>query len=196
MDSDSEFPNIPIVHWECMPRPQMMAISVIKGMFQSQSLSQLTEPLQPEDLENLAPILKTMISGSCTIPSFILKLFQTTLDNMFGELKMDFDLLNNDYLYVKSVFVDNGAANNSSIRFERIMKLIQHAKITTLQIRNVHLTQDSFDNIVNYLANDDNHDQENCLQNAVKYSQCTQTNSRHVAGKCIMNRKQLKSSFD
>eukprot|EP01083_Nonionella_stella_P116278 345387_1 len=89
--------------------PHMVAINVMKGLFKHQTLKQLPMPLEPEDLEDIGRVLEDIIARkSSSVPSFIIELFNTSINNMFGELNIDFNLLNNDYLYVKSVFVLHG----------------------------------------------------------------------------------------
>eukprot|EP01084_Bolivina_argentea_P204768 349747_1 len=145
----------------------MMAINVMKGLFKHQTLNQLPMPLAPEDLEDIGRVLEDIIASKSSVPSFIVELFGTSINNMFGELNIDFNLLNNDYLYVKSVFVLHGESDNSCIHFDRVMKLIESAKIDTLRVSNVRLTRASFDCIINYIGNDDNYGADNRLRNSV-----------------------------
>ena len=146
--------------------PNMLAINVLKALFKGQKLKKVQ--IDANELQSISPILENIICGASSIPAFIITLFKATCNNMFGTLDIDFNLLNGDYLHIKNVFVDGGANNNSSIRFQRIMTLINNAKnVSSVHIKNIHLAQKSLDCIIDYIGNDENYDANNYLKNSV-----------------------------
>merc|ERR1712129_550042 len=104
------------------------------------------------------------------------------MGNMFGTLDIDFDLLNGDYLHIKNVFVDGGVGNNSSVRFQRIMTLINNAKnVSSVHIKNIHLSNTSMDCIINYIGNDENYDSDANLKNSVNQIMLHRKSGLHYA---------------
>lgn len=95
---------------------QIAAISVFKAFLQRQRLDTVQGLTASSDLNHLAAILEAIWSSDPSIPSFIVTLFRTSCDNMFGALDLDLDALNNDFNALKPLFIDN---DTDELRFGR-----------------------------------------------------------------------------